>query len=104
MYIFIFVTFRDVCIVVVHVKLYIITLTESPTKDMLNKGSTRNRGPMTKDVYENIWKFLKGNPDNEPCVDFATSTESFILIKDHMPIQNFHLVSVLPMRKYSTKS
>ena len=47
---------------------------ESPTKDMLNKRSTRNRGPMTKDVYENIWKFLKGNPDN----DFATSNRKFV--------------------------
>ena len=52
---------------------------ESPTKDMLNKRSTRNRGPMTKDVYENIWKFLKGNPDNKPCVDdFANSNRKFL--------------------------
>ena len=34
---------------------------------------------MTKDVYENIWKFLKGNPDNEPCVDdFANSNRKFL--------------------------
>lgn len=34
---------------------------------------------MTKDVYENIWKVLKGNPDNEPCVnDFATSNRKLL--------------------------
>ena len=60
MYIFSFsgLTFRDVCVMVVRTTQSEIVCThsdiESPPKEMSNKRSTKIRGPMTKDVYENI--------------------------------------------------